>query len=267
MRTKSPRVPLNPMDHRTRFTATLREALKGFVEAERYQAHFPASRIYPAFDPAQIETMAMESFEMDPARFLRHTEQMLRHCIDAEQFLVEAITGAAVVLGDWWACDRLNYRSVELGSERLMELVYDIADERLRLGHGPSKPHKIVLSTPAGSRHALGLAVTGEIFHWHGWNVLAGPTVDYDHLPELLQTEWVDVLGLSVADDRDIRGIQQTISNCRLQSRNHALRVMVGGPQAFLRPHLAAETGADGATTHAGQAQATALAWVRQLQR
>jgi hypothetical protein len=97
--------------------------------------------------------------------------------------------------------------------------------------------------------------------------VLAGPTVDYDHLPELLQTEWVDVLGLSVADDRDIRGIQQTISNCRLQSRNHALRVMVGGPQAFLRPHLAAETGADGATTHAGQAQATALAWVRQLQR
>lgn len=255
------------MDHRTRFTATLREALKGFVEAERYQTHFPASRIYPAFEPAQIETMAMESFEIDPGRFLRHTEQMLRHCIDAEQFLVEAITGAAVVLGDWWACDRLNYRSVELGSERLMELVYDIADERLRLGHGPSKPHKIVLSTPAGSRHALGLAVTGEIFHWHGWNVLAGPTVDYQRLPELMQTEWVDVLGLSVADDRDIRGVQETIAACRQHSRNRALRVMVGGPQAFLRPHLAAETGADGATTHAGQAQATALAWVRHLQR
>ncbi|MEY2804912.1 MAG: hypothetical protein RL657_2248 [Pseudomonadota bacterium] len=254
------------MDHRTRFTATLREALKGFVDAERYQTHFPASRIYPAFDPAQIEAMAMESFELDSGRFLRHTEQMLRRSIDAEQFLVEAITGAAVVLGDWWASDRLNYRSVELGSERLLELVYDIADERLRMGHGPSKPHKIVLSMPGSSRHTLGLAVTGEIFHWHGWNVLAGPTVDHDALPSLMHHEWVDVLGLSVADDRDIAGIHDTIMACRELSRNRSLKVMVGGPQAFLRPHLASEVGADGATTHAGQAQATALAWVRQLQ-
>lgn len=251
------------MDHRTQFTVTLRQALRGFVDPDHYRSHFPASRIYPAFDPAQIETMALESFELDPGRFLRHTEKMLRQCIDAEQFLVEAITGAAVVLGDWWASDRLNYRSVELGSERLLELVYDIADERLRMGHGPSKPHKIVLSLPTGSRHTLGLAVTGEIFHWHGWNVLAGPHVSHDAMHELLRDEWVDVLGLSVADDRDIESIHQTIALCRQTSRNQSLRVMVGGPQAFLRPHLALEVGADGATTHAGQAQAMALAWVR----
>lgn len=254
------------MDHRTRFTATLREALRGFVDAEHYRAHFPASRVYPAFETAQVEEMAIESMALDPARFLRHTETMLRHCIDAEQFLVEAITGAAVVLGAWWACDRINYRSVELGSERLLDLVYDIADERLRMGHGPSNPHKIVLSVPNHSRHTLGLAVTGEIFHWHGWNVLAGPTVDYDALPELLRDEWVDVLGLSVADDRDMDTIHQTIERCRSESRHRQLRVMVGGPQAFLRPHLAAELGADGASIHAGQAQAMALAWVRQLQ-
>ncbi len=251
------------MDHRTQFTVTLRQALRGFVDPDHYRSHFPASRIYPAFDPAQIETMALESFEMDPGRFLRHTEKMLRQCIDAEQFLVEAITGAAVVLGDWWASDRLNYRSVELGSERLLELVYDIADERLRMGHGPSKPHKIVLSLTSGSRHTLGLAVTGEIFHWHGWNVLAGPTLDHTRLHELMHDEWVDILGLSVADDRDIEAVHQTIALCREKSRNQNLRVMVGGPQAFLRPHLALEVGADGATTHAGQAQAMALAWVR----
>ena len=254
------------MDHRTRFTATLREALRGFVDAENYREHFPASRVYPAFQTQQIEEMALESIELDAGRFLRHTEKMLRMCIDAEQFLVEAITGAAVVLGDWWASDRLNYRSVELGSERLLELVYDIADERLRMGHGPSKPQKIVLSVPSHSRHTLGLAVTGEIFHWHGWNVLAGPTVSYEGLHELVGDEWVDVLGLSVADDRDMDGIHETIERCRSTSRNHQLRVMVGGPQAFLRPHLAAELGADGSSVHAGQAQSMALAWVRQIQ-
>ncbi len=252
------------MDHRTQFTVTLRQALRGFVEPDHYRSHFPASRIYPAFDPKQIETMALESFELDAGRFLRHTEQMLRQCIDAEQFLVEAITGAAVVLGDWWASDRLNYRSVELGSERLLELVYDIADERLRMGHGPSKPHKIVLSLSRGSRHTLGLAVTGEIFHWHGWNVLAGPTIEPEQLHTLMHDEWVDVLGLSVSDDRDIESVHETIARCRQHSRNQQLRVMVGGPQAFLRPHLALEVGADGASTHAGQAQAMALAWVRQ---
>ena len=86
------------MDHRTRFTATLREALRGFVDAENYREHFPASRVYPAFQTQQIEEMALESIELDAGRFLRHTEKMLRMCIDAEQFLVEAITGAAVVL-------------------------------------------------------------------------------------------------------------------------------------------------------------------------
>jgi hypothetical protein len=100
------------MDHRTRFTESLREALRGFVGSDQYRTHFPAQRIYPDFDAHLVEEMALLSFEMDPSRFLRHTEKMLRACIDAEQFLVEAVTGAAVVLGDWWACDRLNYRGV-----------------------------------------------------------------------------------------------------------------------------------------------------------
>ncbi|MDI9332015.1 MAG: cobalamin-dependent protein [Alphaproteobacteria bacterium] len=252
------------MDHRIRYTSTLREALRGFVDADHYRAHFPASRIYPAFEGKQIEEMAMESIELNPSRFLRHTEKMLRHCIDVEQFMVKAITGAAVVLGGWWASDRINYRSVELGSDRLLELVYDIADERLRMGHSPSKPHKIVLSGPDHSRHTLGLAVTGEIFHWHGWNVLAGPTVPYKLLHERVADEWVDILGMTVADDRDMDHIHLTIERCRLDSKNRQLKVMVGGPQVFLRPHLASELGADGASTHAGQAQAMILAWVRQ---
>ena len=121
------------MDHRTRFTASLREALRGFVGAEQYRTHFPAQKIYPAFDAEVVQEMALLSFEIDSARFFKHTEDMLRACIDAEQFLVQAVTGAAVMLGDWWASDRLNYRAVELGSERLQDLVYDIADQRLLL--------------------------------------------------------------------------------------------------------------------------------------
>jgi hypothetical protein len=55
------------------------------------------------------------------------------------------------------------------------------------------------------------------------------------------------------------------IQTCRVHSRNQQLWVMVGGPQAFLRPDLAAEVLADAACSHAGQAQAMALARVRQL--
>ena len=253
------------MDHRTRFTASLREALRGFVGAEQYRTHFPAQKIYPAFDAEVVQEMALLSFEIDSARFFKHTEDMLRACIDAEQFLVQAVTGAAVMLGDWWASDRLNYRAVELGSERLQDLVYDIADQRLLLGHGPSNPHKIMLTMASNSRHTLGLAVMGEIFHWHGWNVVAGPTLEHDTLPQRLQEGGVDVLGLSLADDRDIEATREMIQTCRVHSRNQQLWVMVGGPQAFLRPHLASEVMADAACSHAGQAQAMALARVRQI--
>ena len=255
------------MDDRTRFTESLRETLRGFVGSEQYRAHYPAQRIYPDFDPALIQEMAFLSFEMDESHFLRHTEKMLAACIDLEQFLVQAITGAAAILGEWWAGDRISYRVVELGSDRLLDLVYEIADQRLKLNIMPTLPHKIVLSSPQHSKHSLGLAVMGEIFHWHGWNVMAGPSIQHEKLPELVQVEWVDVLGLSLADDRDLRAITELIAQCRLLSRNRHLWVMVGGPQAFLRPQLAAEVGADASCTHASQAQVMALSRVRLQQQ
>ena len=120
--------------------------------------------MYPAFQTQQIEEMALESIELDAGRFLRHTERMLRMSIDAEQFLVEAITGAAVVLGDWWASDRLNYRSVELGSERLLELVYDIADERLRLPEAGAVADAAIAGVPVLDRRYILETLTGEAY-------------------------------------------------------------------------------------------------------
>ena len=54
----------------------------------------------------------------------------MRESADAEQFLVQAITGAAMVLGEWWSYDRISYSAVKLGTQRLEELVFEIADER-----------------------------------------------------------------------------------------------------------------------------------------
>jgi methanogenic corrinoid protein MtbC1 len=253
------------MDHRIHFTETLRQALKGFVASDQYRIQFTAQRIYPAFDPEMIKEMALLSFDMDDRNFLRHAQKMLQSCIDAEQFLVQAIAGTAMVLGDWWASDQLNYQAVELGSQRLLDLVFEVADQRLLLGHGPSNPHTIMLSMATESRHSLGLAVMGEVFHWHGWNVIASPNMDHHSLLKRLQQDWVDVLGFSLADDRDIEGIQKMVASCRMASRNRQLWVMIGGPQAVLRPQLAAEVGADAACSNASQAQAMALARVRQL--
>ena len=247
------------MDHRIRFTETLRQALKGFVGSDQYRIQFTAQRIYPAFDPEMIKQMALLSFEMDDRNFLRHAQNMLQACIDAEQFLVQAIAGTAMVLGEWWASDQLNYQAVELGSERLLDLVYEVADQRLLMGHEPTNPHTIMLSMPTNNRHTLGLAVMGEVFHWHGWNVMA-----HDTLRQRLQEEWIDVLAFSLADDRDLENIQKLIESCRLISRNRQVWVMVGGPQAVLRPQLAAEVGADAACSNASQAQVMALARVRQ---
>jgi MerR family transcriptional regulator, light-induced transcriptional regulator len=253
------------MDHRIVFTETLRQALRGFVASDQYRTQFTAQRIHPAFDRDMIQQMALLSFEVEDVNFIRHAQKMLQSCIDAEQFLVQAIAGAAMVLGDWWASDQLNVQAVKLGSERLLDLVYEVADQRLLMGHEPSNPHTIMLSMASESTHTLGLAVMGEVFHWHGWNVIASPTMAHDTLRQRLQEQWVDVLGFSLADDRHIEDIQQLIETCRHISRNRQMWVMIGGPQAILRPQLAAEVGADAASSNASQAQAMALARVRQL--
>lgn len=236
------------------------KSLMGFVLPRQYAERFDQNQVHPTFSQDLVRELAASSIDFDPLHFHQVAAKLLRESLDAEQFLVQVVTGAAMVLGEWWAYDRISISAVKLGTQRLEDLVFEIADERLRTAVKPQNPYKVLLAYPNQSGHTLGSFVAAEIFNWHGWSVTSGPHVKFENVPELLARESFDLLGVTLSLERDLLLVHQLISRCRSVSKNKQLVVLVGGTQAFLRPNLAQEVNADFTSTNASQAQAQAAA-------
>ena len=239
--------------------AARQQTLTGFVLPRQYAERFDHHQVHPTFSQDLIRELAAAAIDFDTQGFHKVARALLRESADAEQFLVQAITGAAMVLGEWWSYDRISVTAVKLGSQRLEELVFEIADERLRTHQKPDNPHKVIITYPNQSGHTLGSFVAAEIFNWHGWSVTSGPHVKFENVPEILAHEAFDLLGVTLAVEHDLLLIHQLISRCRSISKNKNLLVVVGGTQAFLRPNLASEVNADFVATDASHAQAMAM--------
>jgi methanogenic corrinoid protein MtbC1 len=81
-----------------------------------------------------------------------------------------------------------------------------------------------------------------------------------------VRSEWVDVLGISVSEDRQIPAMKKTLARLRKLSGNPHMLVMAGGPLLRLQPNLADLVGADLSCLRADQAHAQALEKVQLTQ-
>lgn len=237
----------------------------GFVLPRQYAECFETSKVHPQFSQDMIRNLAADSLDFDPRAFQDLAKALLLKSVDIEEYMSQVISGAAMVLGEWWANDRISISAVGLGTNRLKELVYELADERTRLNRKPFNPFKVAMASPGDSQHTLGPTVAAEIFHLHGWSVTSGPHITLEMTPDLVAHEHFDLLGITLSLDRDLLLGHKFISQCRKVSRNRHLVVVVGGTQAFLRPNLAKEVNADYAATNASHAQAYAMSLMTRL--
>ena len=70
----------------------------------------------------------------------------------------------------------------------------------------------------------------------------------------MVRSEWVAMLGFSLACDDRLDAVRSEIRRVRQASRNPNIAVMVGGPGFSADPALAAQVGADGTATDGRQA-------------
>ncbi len=222
---------------------------------ERYASTVEHSRVHPGIDGASIQALANAALDPDPTRFDEAAQRLLTRCRDAEQFLEEAVSGAAMALGAWCDGRQIEVEAVSIAAERLEELVFEIADAHLSKSPAGGAAWSILLTRAPGSLHTLGSFIAAELFNWHGWAVIAGPGLEGQRVIRTLASEHVDVLAVTVSEERDLLAVHRLISHCRFVSRNPRLLVMVGGTQAFLRADLAAEVNADLVATHVSTAR------------
>jgi methylmalonyl-CoA mutase cobalamin-binding subunit len=123
-----------------------------------------------------------------------------------------------------------------------------------------------LVNTP-NSQHSLGLLILSQYFKRYGWHILGGTTWREPDMVIMVQSSHVDLIGLSVSDEKQFGYLKQLIVNLRKKSLNPGLLVMVGGPMLAKHAQLCEWLGADFACLHADQAQLMAMQQVEQARK
>ena len=188
---------------------------------------------------------------------------------DIESLHLDTIPEAARLFHDWWESDEIDFVQVTTGIFRLEELVYRLSADFVS-GAVPIKGSGALsglLVRPLGSQHTLGLLLLSQYFKRHGWHVFSANQFTEDDMVVAVQSEWVDLLGISLSEDKQIAQAKAWIARLRQQAGNPDLQVMVGGPLLRFLPDLAERVGADFACLRADQAQTLARANVQRVRK
>ena len=160
---------------------------------------------------------------------------------------------AARKLGDMWGEDDCSDFDVTLGLCRLQTALRLLGGGALSHRTAPRTAPPVVLVAPEpGELHRFGATLDCDVLWNAGWAPRCAYPDDDQGLTDLVATDWVDVLNLSlsIAFRRDdwLPRISQTVAEARRASRNPDLVVLVSGRVFFEEGSTAGLVGADLAT-------------------
>jgi len=222
-----------------------------------------SSRAYDklAFTVAQGEELGRACLDPDISKAEVFVRQALAQDFDIESLYLDAIPQAARLFHDWWAADDIDFIAVTHGIFRLEQLIYNLSADFVMGGrlHNLGGQLSALLVKPPGSHHSLGLLILSQYFKRRGWQVFSANQFSADDMLEAVQAEWVDLIGVSLSEDKQIPAMKKLIARMRQRCSNPDVQVMAGGPLLRFREDLAQLVGADFACLHADQAQSQAI--------
>jgi len=222
-----------------------------------------SSRAYDklAFTVAQGEELGRACLDPDISKAEVFVRQALAQDFDIESLYLDAIPQAARLFHDWWAADDIDFIAVTHGIFRLEQLIYNLSADFVMGGrlHNLGGQLSALLVKPPGSHHSLGLLILSQYFKRRGWQVFSANQFSADDMLEAVQAEWVDLIGVSLSEDKQIPAMKKLIARMRQRCSNPDVQVMAGGPLSRFREDLAQLVGADFACLHADQAQSQAI--------
>ncbi|MEO8623612.1 MAG: cobalamin-dependent protein [bacterium] len=140
-------------------------------------------------------------------------------------------------VGDEWHAGDMSIAQEHL----ISSLLNDIVAERIRSFAAPNGAPRILITTPAGERHAIGALLVGVAAAIEGWNVLdLGVDLPADEIADAAIAAGVRVVAVSVVFVEHRHVVLAELS--RLRSRlPHTVSIIVGGAGAgTLAPELSA---------------------------
>ncbi|MCU0976076.1 MAG: cobalamin B12-binding domain-containing protein [Steroidobacteraceae bacterium] len=202
------------------------------------------SRVTPAgHDVAEFTRLLVEQ---DASTLSDYLDSLRARGMARETVLLQLLAPAARHLGELWEEDLTDFTQVTVGLGRLQQLLWHLAAPNEGSGAHADPRRRALLTVAPGEQHTLGLFMVRDFFRRAGWAVPGGTPHTVDEIAALVRGEWFAVVGLSLACERHIGALRDTIRAIRRASRNCEIGVLVGGPMLLARPELALEIGADG---------------------
>jgi methylmalonyl-CoA mutase cobalamin-binding subunit len=255
--------PLNP-----EITAPLSLALKDLVIPKLLQVAGSEQSGLPLAEQ-QSQLLAKTCVSSPSSDIESCVLNMVGQGLGLETVFLQTIPSAAKLFHQWWAQDEIDFVAVTQASYRLQELVYKLSAEFVLSGPqcgGLSNYAALLVNTPQ-SQHSLGLLILSQYFKRYGWQVVGDTTWREPDMVIAVQSGYIDLLGLSVSDERQLGYLKKLIATLRKKSLNPGLLVMVGGPLLASHAHLGQWLGADFSCLQADDAQVLAMRRVDEVRQ
>jgi methanogenic corrinoid protein MtbC1 len=174
---------------------------------------------------------------------LRFVESRCSEGLSLESILLDLVAPAARLLGEQWQADLRSFTEVCAGLGTIQQVVHVLGPS-----FAPALPHRglVVLVAAPGEQHTLGLYLVGEFLRRAGWGVQVSPTMSEPELVDLVASEQVEMIGITVSNDHLLEPLASLIESVRSASRNPGLTVMLGGSTSIDLGAYAARHGAFG---------------------
>lgn len=217
-------------------------------------AHLPEQVEQPALDATDVIDFTRLVLERGVEALLEHVGALRAkgHSLDA--VLLDLFAPTARLLGDMWSDDLCSFTDVTISLSRLQqamrELTVGSSADSIGMPHG-----RILLARMPGDQHSFGVSMLEGFFQRAGWDVCGGGgALSTRELMTLAETEWLDVIALSLSSDILYDQLQRIIVALRRASRNPSVFVMVGGRYFLDHPENVAVAGADAVASDAPDA-------------
>lgn len=157
---------------------------------------------------------------------LAFVERLCRQGLALEVVLLELVAPAARLLGEQWQTDLRSFTEVCAGLGTLQQVVHILGPS-----FAPALPHRglVLLVAAPGEQHTLGMYLVGEFLRRAGWGVQVCPSISEPELLQLVATEQVKLLGISVSNHQLLKPLARLLGAVRKASCNPGLTVMLGG--------------------------------------
>ena len=178
--------------------------------------------------------------------------------ISVETIYLDLLAPVARYLGDLWDQDLCDFTEVTMGLGRLHRVLRELSPAFSRSNDCPANGRRVLLLPAPGEQHTFGLVMVAEFFRRAGWDVAGGPWEAGGDPSVMVQREWFDVVGFSMANQLHVGDLGECIHRVRKSSLNPNIGIMVGGPAFATNPEYADLVNADAAANDGSKAPALA---------